>query len=46
MNNINETLTKVVVAELLAKTSRKSSGTKIATSSRIIPVTVVAPFSL
>ena len=45
-DNINKTLTKVVVSEVLANVSKKSSGTKIATSLRVIPIITIAPFSL
>ena len=46
MSNIKETLTKVVLSELNAMVSKKSSGTKIATIVRDIPITIVKPFSL
>ena len=45
MTNIKETLTKIVLSEVNANASRKSSGVKIATSTRDIPITVVKPFS-
>ena len=46
MNDIKKTLTKIVVSELNARYSKKSSGTKIASSARIIPITVIKPFSI
>ena len=46
MTNIKKTLTKVVLSEVNAKISKKSRGTKIATSTRDIPIIVVKPFSL
>lgn len=45
MNDIKKTLTRVVVSEINASVSKKSSGTKIATISRDIPITVIKPFS-
>lgn len=41
MNNLNETITKVVISEVNASISRKSTGTKIATTTKVIPVIVV-----
>lgn len=46
MTDIKKTLTKVVVSEVNARISKKSSGTKIATIARDIPITVIKPFSL
>ena len=46
MNNIKKTLTKVVLSEVNALVSKKSRGTKIATSPRDIPIIIVKPFSL
>ena len=46
MTNIKETLTKIVVSELNAKKSKKSSGTKIAILAKVIPIINISPFSL
>ena len=46
MANIKKTLTKIVLSEVNAKISKKSSGTKIATSTRDIPIIIVKPFSI
>ncbi len=42
---IKESLAKVVVSEMNAKITNKSSGTKIATNKRVLPITVIQPFS-
>ena len=46
MTEFKKAITKVVVSEINAKVSRKSRGTKIATSARVIPIIPIAPFSL
>ena len=46
MSKIKKTLTKVVVSEINASVSKKSRGTKIASSARDIPIIIVKPFSL
>ncbi len=43
--NIQKTLTKAIVSEILKTDSTKSKGTKIATNSRVIQVIVIKPFS-
>lgn len=45
MNDIKKTITKVVLSEVNSMLSRKSRGTKIATSERVIPITIIKPFS-
>lgn len=45
MNNVKEAITKVVVSELNAKKSKKATGTKIATVTKILPIINITPFS-
>lgn len=45
-DKVKKSLTKVVVSEILASGRKKSSGTKIATKNRVIPIITVKPFSL
>lgn len=46
MTDLKKTLTKVVMSEINAKVSKKSSGTKIATATRVIPIILIKPFSI
>ncbi len=45
MTDLKKVLTKAVTSETDAKVSKKSTGTKIASSQRVIPVIVIKPFS-
>lgn len=45
-NDLNKTLTQIVVSEINSQSSKKSTGTKIATVKRDIPIIIVKPFSL
>ena len=43
--DIKKALTKAVVSEINASKSYKSTGTKIATNTRVIPIITIKPFS-
>lgn len=45
MNAFNKAITKVVVSELNSRKSKKSTGVKIATINKDIPLIVIKPFS-
>ena len=45
MNNIKKIITRAVLSEINASKSSKSSGTKIATNARVIPIITIKPFS-